>query len=42
MDESIKIIGQEGYFQKVLSFILISSSVLFAVIAAAYSQHIHI
>ena len=37
MDESIKIIGQEGYFQKVLSFILISSSVLFAVIAAAYS-----
>ena len=37
MDEAIKIIGQEGKLQKILSFILISSSFLFSVICAAYS-----
>ena len=37
MDEAIKIIGQEGTLQKILSFILISSSYLLSVICAAYS-----
>jgi len=37
MDEAIKIIGQEGKLQKILSFILISSSYLFSIICAAYS-----